>query len=134
MVTRWQIVSERSTSDNQGCEQLRHRPKRLVYCDQPFRSHIKGSVVGAAGIEPATPTMSTSALPLSYAANMLIMLINGADGRALDESGSVVLSQKTLIYQWVGLCVSALILLTFFAFANQLTLCYCSANGNDNYL
>ena len=59
VVTRWQIVSERSTSDNSGCEQLRHRPKRLVYCDQPFRSHIKGSVVGATGIEPVTPTMST---------------------------------------------------------------------------
>ena len=31
------------------------RPKRLVYCDQPFRSHIKGSVVGAAGQAHCAP-------------------------------------------------------------------------------
>ena len=41
VVTRWQIVSERSTSDNSGCEPLSHRPKRLAYCDQPFRYHLK---------------------------------------------------------------------------------------------
>jgi hypothetical protein len=62
------------------------------------------------------------------------MLANGADGRTLDESGYVVRSHKTLIYQWVGLCVSALILLTFFLFENQLTLCCCSANGNGVHL
>ena len=44
---RWQIVSERSTSYNSGCEPLSHRPTWLVDCDQPFRCHIKASVVGA---------------------------------------------------------------------------------------
>ena len=61
VVTRWQIVSERSTSDNSGCEQLRHRSIRLVNYQQPFRSHIKGSVVGAAGQALCAPYFPYSA-------------------------------------------------------------------------
>jgi hypothetical protein len=63
-----------------------------------------------------------------------MLLTNGANGGEAAKICSVVRSQKMLIYQWVGLCVSALILLTFLGFENQLTLCCYSANGNGEHL
>ena len=58
VVTRWQIVSERSSSASSGCEQRSLSPKRLVNCQQPFRFHLKRSVVGATGIEPVRLILS----------------------------------------------------------------------------
>ena len=93
---------------------------RTVNNHSSLTTHTVEEMVGATGIEPVTPTMSTLRGPLRtrcfYAANMLIMLMNGADGGEAAKICSVVRSQKMLIYQWVGLCVSALILLTFFGF------------------
>jgi len=74
VITRLQIVTERSKIESQGCEQRSHRLNRLAGCEQPYSFHLKRVGVGAAWIEPVPLMISTQQSAAAPRSNQLTIL------------------------------------------------------------